>query len=251
MLNLEKLTLYLCFARRHVLLDPISLLNEFAMSTSQLHSFNFCLSTENNPNDLPRYLSMNDIERNLLNIGHYQVLNFTRFLHNRTVHQIFTLPFEFLKLYHMNKILPNTVFNNVIDLWIYDIFPFEHDYVLLIAQNFPLLEMLCISTFLATLSNTNKSSINNNQSCRIITYTHLKRLDVTNADINCIELFLNESKTRLPCLNHLRILYDHLRIVTRDFTREETRRNCMNVNLLFTERETIESKECYIYFPLL
>ena len=153
----------------------------------------FLVSTENYPNNLPRYLSMNDIERNLPNVGHHQVLNFARFHYDRVVHQIFTLPFEFLRLYHMNRILPNIIFNNVIELWICDIFPFEYDYVLLIAQNFLLLEMLYISTYVPILSNTSKSSIKKSQSDRIATYTHLKRLDVTNTDIDCIELFLNES----------------------------------------------------------
>ena len=67
-----------------------------------------------------------------------------------------------------------------------------------------------------------------------------------------VEQFLNETKTHLPCLTELNLSkYEDLRIVTNDFTRKETRRNCANVRRLITGYEIVGSKDYHAYFPLM
>jgi hypothetical protein len=185
-----------------------------------------------------------------MNIGYQEVSNIVCFTIVTGTYHIFTLPFEFVKLISIGNIFPNIIFNNVIELWIQDMVPFEHEFFLRIAQAFPLLKSFYISDCTLLSYNAKKSS-DNIQSYRIVEYIHLTSLDITRTGIDCVEQFLNETKTHLPCLAELRIRYEDLRIVTKDFTREATRRNCANVTRLFPGRQIVGSKDYHIYFPLL
>jgi hypothetical protein len=185
-----------------------------------------------------------------MNIGYQELSNIVCFTVNTAVYHIFTLPFEFVKLISIGKVFPNIIFNNVIELWVHDDVSFEHEFFLRIAQAFPLLKSFYVSDGIPLSYNANKSS-DNIQSHRIVDYSHLTSLDITRTGIDCIEQFLNETKTHLPRLTELRIIYEGLRIVTEDFTRETTRRNCANVTRLITGRQIVGSKDYHIYFPLL
>ena len=147
MLYLEKLTLYLCFARRAVFIDPIYLINEFSMHMSRLHSFEFYLSTENNKNDLVHYLSNDDIKRNYMNIGCQEMSNIIHFAVDRATYHIFTLPFNFSRLMCVGNRFPNILFNYVIDLSVHDTVLFEHEFFLRIAKAFPLLKIFCFQYY--------------------------------------------------------------------------------------------------------
>ncbi|CAF2141277.1 unnamed protein product [Rotaria magnacalcarata] len=250
MLYLEKLTLYLRIACPSVYTDPIYLINEFSMNLSRLHSFNFYLSTENNRNDLVRYLSNNNVKQNYMNTGYQEVSTIVSFSVNTARHHIFTLPFEFIKFLGIGNIFPNIVFKNVIELYVHDVVPFEHEFFLRIAQAFPMLKRFCIS-HLSRHSHNSKKSTDNIQSHQIVEYPHLTFLDITRVDNNYVEHLLNETKTHLPSLTELHVRYEDLRVATEDFTKELTRRNCANVTRLKTWREIVGSKDFYIYFPLL
>ncbi|CAF4281013.1 unnamed protein product, partial [Adineta steineri] len=119
----------------------------------------------------------------------------------------------------IGNIFPNIVFNNVIELWIHDIIPFQHEFFLRITQSFPLLQHLFI-TDLTSLSYKRKKSPNNIQADQIVKYPHLILLDITGLNNDYIEQFLNETKTYLPCLTILCVSYEQLQITTEDFTRE-------------------------------
>ncbi|CAF1672205.1 unnamed protein product, partial [Adineta ricciae] len=149
---------------------------------------------------------------------------------------------------------PNIIFNNVNELWVRDEVRFEHNFFLRIAQAFPLLKCLHVSD-IERLRNddddANKLS-DNIQLHQIIVYPHLSFLSIDMEGTYYVEQFLNETKTHLPCLDHLSLSkYEDLRIVTNDFTREETRRNCANVRRLITENEIVGSKDYHTYFPLV
>ena len=66
-----------------------------------------------------------------------------------------------------------------------------------------------------------------------------------------VEHFLNETKTYLPRLTELKIRYEDLKMVTKNFTRDETRRNCAKVKRLIVEGCIVYPKDVYHYFPLL
>ena len=250
MLYLEKLTLYLRVARQDVFVDPICLINEFPMSLSRLNSFNFYLSSVNNHNDLVRYLSNNEIKRNYMNIGDEEVSNIACFSGDTGTYHVFTLPFKFAKLMSIGNRFPNVIFKHVIELWVHDVIPFEHEFFLRIARAFPLLKIFFIFDF-SSMSYNAKISVDNIRSDKIVKYPHLTVLDIMRTDINLVDQFLNENKTHLPCLTQLSVRYEDLRVTTEDFTRKATRRNCANVTRLITGKQIVGSKEYHIHFPSL
>ena len=69
------------------------------------------------------------------------------------------------------------------------------------------------------------------------------------ANIDCIEEFLNEKKAYVPCLTKVIINCEDLRIVTKNFTREETRHNCTKVKEIFLFNGLVQVKDLYHYFP--
>ncbi|CAF4168153.1 unnamed protein product, partial [Rotaria sp. Silwood2] len=87
--------------------------------------------------------------------------------------------------------------------------------------------------------------------CSIIEYLHLISLDVERANPYYIEHFLNETKTRLPCLTKLKVNYGDLKQVTENFSRDEMRLNCGRVKRLIVERSIVYPEYVYHYFPLL
>jgi hypothetical protein len=89
-----------------------------------------------------------------------------------------------------------------------------------------------------------QSSVSN----MIIKYSHLIHLNIRDVHLDYIEQFLNDTKI---CLTELTIDYNQLKIVTENFTKDETRFNCRNVKKLNINETNIQSKDLFIYFPLL
>ncbi|CAF4436170.1 unnamed protein product, partial [Rotaria magnacalcarata] len=82
-------------------------------------------------------------------------------------------------------------------------------------------------------------------------YPHLTSLDVSHGHQDYLEQFLNETKAYVPCLTELKALYPNLKIVTNNFTREETRRNCAKVKQLIFFEQLDNVQDYYHYFPSL
>lgn len=252
MINLEKLTLYLRIDCQTNFMDPIYLINQFLMNMSQLHSFNFYLGTRNKKTDLVDYLSKNDIKENYIkNIIYQEISNFVQNVYNTGIYHIFTLPFQFDNLTYVGNIFPNILYKNVIELLIYDDITFEHEFFQRISQHFPRLRKLNVINSTPSLCDTKVASDDIIQSYEIVEYPHLTFLDISRVNIYYVEEFLNETKIRLPCLTKLRIDYEKLRMITKDFIRETTRRNCANVKQLIINTTIVGSKDYYDYFPLL
>ncbi|CAF4398522.1 unnamed protein product [Rotaria sordida] len=70
-----------------------------------------------------------------------------------------------------------------------------------------------------------KNSEDDNQILPIIEYHHLTTLDLTEAHLDYIELFLLDTKMRLSNNVYLVVIYQALRRVTEKFTRNATRIN--------------------------
>jgi len=66
-----------------------------------------------------------------------------------------------------------------------------------------------------------------------------------------IEQFLNETKAYVPCLMELEVVDFQLKAVTKNFTREDTRRNCVKIKQSFTLQSIEHSREFCVYFPLI
>ncbi|CAF3007571.1 unnamed protein product [Rotaria sp. Silwood2] len=250
---LETLTLYLHIKNRNRFIDNSHLQNEILLYMPCLHSFTFYISTSDDTNDLFRYVPSQDIQRIATNSGHEQCMaNIIKYNSNRqAVCSIFSLPFLFDCLQDIGNIFPDTVFKYVTKLWIVDVMSFNHEFFIRISQSFPLLDKLHVTSSKLQLSyNMDAFSSDNSQSYSIVKYPHLTALHVMNANIDNIEEFLNETKAYVPCLTVLIINYKDLKLVTKNFTREETRRNCTKIKELMLNL-LVQMKELYHYFPSL
>ena len=74
---------------------------------------------------------------------------------------------------------------------------------------------------------------------------NLISLDLRSSYIDYIDQFLNEKRTHLPRLTKLAVNYHGLRMVTANFTRKSTLRNCAQVKELLFERALVYKKHFY------
>ncbi|CAF1544012.1 unnamed protein product, partial [Rotaria sordida] len=232
---LEKLTLYLPIKGRNRVIDGTYVQHDILDYMPQLHSFTFYICTYVETIDLSYKLSSEDIQQTLTNIGQEHVTSMVNYIQGGIAAcSIFSLPFEFDYLKDLGNKFPNILFSYVTHLLVEDTNPFEHEFFMRIARSFPLLKCLRIFNIESqVLDGLMTFSSDNCQLHSIIEYPHLTTLDVQYAHGDYVEQFLNETKTFIPCLTKFLVSGDHLKAVTKDFRREETRRNCAKANDIF------------------
>jgi hypothetical protein len=250
---LEKLSLYLPITGRNRVIDGTDVQHDILDYMPQLHSFTFYICTHVETVGLSYKLSSEDIQQTLTNIGQQHVSSMFNYIHrDLAACTIFSIPFEFDYLQDLGNIFPDIVFSYVTYLYVKDIIPFEHEFFIRIARSFPLLKYLSIfNEERPALHNVRPFSSDNCQLYSTIEYPHLNKLDVTFRHSAYVEQFLNETKTKIPCLTELGVIVSHLKFVTNDFKREETRRNCVKVKKLATIGPLACSLDFYLYFPSL
>ncbi|CAF1979601.1 unnamed protein product [Rotaria magnacalcarata] len=165
----------------------------------QRHSFTFYINTYIDTDGLSHDLSREHIQQELINIGQQMCL--------------------------LSSIIL-IVFNYVTYLVVDDEDAFRHEFFVRIARSFPILKYLCIFNNEPQASGDLTLSSDHIQSFSIIEYPHLTSLDVSNRDKDHLEQFLNETKACVPCRTELEVSHRDLKTVTKNFTTEETRRNC-------------------------
>ncbi|CAF4755173.1 unnamed protein product, partial [Rotaria sp. Silwood2] len=146
---------------------------------------------------------------------------------------------------------PPIIFSSVTHLKLLDTLPFKPEFFIRITQSFPSLKYLFVRNIRSPLWSFCESSSVNDHSCSIVEYSHLISLDIDFVNIDYVDQFLNESKTRLPCLTELVVQFDQLKNVTENFTRDATRRNCAKVKRLIVKNLIDFPKVVYRYFPSL
>jgi hypothetical protein len=205
-------------------------------------------------------LSSEDVQQTLTNIGlkhAISMVNYVTSIDNfaygvRAACSIFSLPFQFDYLKDLGNKFPNIVFSYVTYLLIQDIDPFKHEFFMRIARSFPLLKHLSIvNRESQVLNGLMTFSSDNCQLQSIIEYPHLTILDVKFAHQDYVEQFLNETKAFIPCLTEFEVFVKRLKAVTKDFTREETRRNCAKVKRIVIQGSLVHSEDFCLYFPSL
>ncbi|CAF4475665.1 unnamed protein product [Rotaria socialis] len=253
MSNLEKLTLYLPIKGRNRVIDGTYVQHDILDYMPQLHSFIFYICTYVETVDLFYKLSNEDIQQTLTNIGQQHVTSIVNYIHShRAACSIFSLPFQFDYLKNLGNKFPNIIFSYVTYLLVQDTDPFEHEFFMRIARSFPLLKHLRIFNVESqVLDGLITFSSDNCQLHSIIEYPHLTILDVQYAHRDYVEQFLNETNTFIPCLAEFEVSVNHLKAVTKDFTREETQRNCAKVKRIFPLGSLVYSKKFFLYFPSL
>ena len=166
-------------------------------------------------------------------------------------YRIFSLPTKFHRLEAINNNIPDIVFTSVTHLKVKDKVSFKHEFFLRLTRAFPFLKSLSISNIRGVFWRYHERSLREKDWCSIIEYPHLIYLDLTGANHYYIEDFLNETKTHLPNLRHLKIIYSILEVVTKDFTRDDLRHNCGRVERIIVGDPIVYPEKVYRYFPLL
>ncbi|CAF4381357.1 unnamed protein product [Rotaria sp. Silwood2] len=251
MSHLEELTLNILIFDRSTLITGTHLDNEILIHMPRLHTFIFCIISETAITDPAIRISNDDIERTFSNLKHQQVACMVDyFIPLKMVCRVFSLPFKFDRLEHVTNNIPNIVFKSVTRLNLWDKDPFKHEFFVRLTRAFPFLKKLSIWNIQAPFSTFDERHLSDKDWCSIVEYPHLISLDVARANTHYVEHFLNETKTHLPHLTELKVTYDDLEIVTKNFTRDETRRSCAGVKRLIVEGPINYSNDVYNYFPL-
>ncbi|CAF3504800.1 unnamed protein product [Rotaria socialis] len=253
MSNLEKLTLNISIKDRNSVIDGTYIQHDILDCMPQLHSFTFYICTYVETVDLSYKLSSEDIQQTLMNIGLQDVTSIVNYdCDSRVACSIFSLPFQFRYLKDLGNKFPNIVFSYVTYLHVKDNDPFRHEFFVRIAKSFPLLKYLRIYNVRSSLPVDLMTFTSDNcQLYSTIEYSHLTTLDLSCAHREYVEQFLNETKIYMPCLMDLLVKLDDLIVVTKNFTRNETRRNCTKVKTLFIVPPRLEVEGLRDYFPSL
>jgi len=260
MTHLEKLTLYL----RILTLDPFAdgtspfidgthLDSAILVHMPLLHAFIFYISTETIiSSDSVDRKSSDDIQKTFTNINYGRTAciidNFNAW---KSICHVYSLPFTFTRLEKITNNFPNILFDTVTHLYVYDMISMKHEFFMRISRAFPVLK--CFTVQNETFQSWNGDEfIPDNPFNSVIEYSHLISLDLLYANTYYVMQFLLETKTHLPRLTELKVNYNGLVAVTKNFTRDATRRNCSKVKRLYVfDKPPSFSKDFYRYFPSL
>jgi hypothetical protein len=251
MSNLEELALNIINQNRTPFVDGTQINNEILVHMPRLYKFDFHIDTRTKLHDLVHHLSSDDIQRTFTNIGYEHVACILYYTTSNAICHVFSLPFMFDSLTSIGNIFPPIIFVHVTELALRDEVPFEHEFFIRIARSFPLLKKLHLFNSQSQSQMSNNCNSNDNQLYSVVEYPYLISLRILVSHIDYVEQFLNQTKTNLPHLTKLIVDYDQLAIVTNNFTRDITRRNCAKVKQLFTASTIVHSKDFNVYFPLL
>ncbi|CAF1139278.1 unnamed protein product [Rotaria magnacalcarata] len=127
--------------------------------------------------------------------------------------------------------------------------PFEHELFLKIVQAFPLLTHLTLNNRKRQKYERMNESEQNSATSSIAEFSHLTHLNFIFTHIDYPEQFLVETNTHLPSRIELTVGYEALEIVTENFTRDTTRRNCSLLECINVHQLMVDSKDFYSYFP--
>ncbi|CAF3591661.1 unnamed protein product [Rotaria sp. Silwood1] len=251
MIYLKELTLYLHIFGGSKFIAGTHLDNEILIHMPQLHTFIFYIASENVIADPTIRISNDDIQRTFTNIEHRQVAFMVDYFEPyKIICRVFSLPFKFHLLEHIGNNIPNIVFNSVTHLKLWDKDAFKYEFFVRLARAFPFLKNLSIHNIIPSFLAHNYY-LRDKDWLSIIEYPHLISLDVERTYSDYVENFLNETKSYIPHLAELKVTYYALKIVTKNFTRNETRHNCAGVRQLIVEDPIVYPKDVYCYFPLL
>jgi hypothetical protein len=136
------------------------------------------------------------------------------------------------------------MFHTVRYLVIIDIFPFEHKFFQLISHELPFVEILHIR-------NDQPQKDKQYSSIELITFHHLKLLNLKLAHVDYAEQFLLKKITYLPNLFNLYIKYESLIMITNNFTIDTTYFNFSRIKDLDLDQSFLHPENFHQYFPFL
>ncbi|CAF4547326.1 unnamed protein product [Rotaria socialis] len=252
MSHLEERTLHVYILNQPTFVNGIHLHKEILIYMPRLDKLTFYIKTTNEINGSIHRLCNDDIQRTFSYTNHRPVISIVDYFGTyKAACHVFSLPFPFHRLQWITNNFPPIIFSSVTDLKLSDTVRFKPEFFIRIARSFPSLKYLFVRNIRSPLWSFRESSSVNDHSYSIVEYSHLILLDIDFVNIDYVDQFLNESKTRLPCLTELVVQFNALKNVTEDFTRDATRRNCAKVKRLIVKNLIDFPKDVYRYFPSL
>jgi hypothetical protein len=240
MINLNKLTLHLNISRSK-LIDGIHFNEEFLPHMLHLNTFIFHICTITPPSE-----TIHDDIQNTINNWNYSPVNCSidHFSDEyKTYSHIYSIPYQMNRFMYLTNSIRGDYFPYVIDVTLYDIRSFEHDFFQWLSQAFPLLKYLKIENL---TPQKNKDQISSK-----IFYLNLYRLRLTDVHIDYANQFLCDTNAYVPCLHTLVIPYDELAYITNDFTNDTTRFICGQLKKIEFHETFFYPEQFYLYFPFL
>ncbi|CAF0954778.1 unnamed protein product [Rotaria sordida] len=230
-------------------IDGIQLHDEILIHMPRLNKFTFSINTKLLiENDIKTDITTKeDIQHSFIGkeFGLVQVGSYVYYKRLCSIieYHIYTLPYQFENFLHLNNSFQGGMFHNVRCLTMKnDTHHFEHQLLKVISQDFPFLKELIIKNVLPQQKQHSSS---------LITFRHLILLNLAEAHVDYAEEFLVDKNIHLPCLLNLRIKFESLEMVTKNFTNDATRLTCAKLKKLHIDDEFVQSKNFQKYFPLL
>ena len=253
MSHLEELTLYIHTLNELRFISGTHLDTKILTHLSRLHTFTFYFACENDIVNRSIRILNSDIEQTFVNVKCGQIATMVDYINSHTrITRVFSLPFKFHRLEDITNNIPiDTQFHSVTYVSLRDKNAFRYELFVRLVRVFPFLRRLSLNTILAPNWRAHEFHRRKNDWCSVVTFPHLISLDIYSANIFYAEHFLNQTKAHLPGLTELNICYEHLEMVTNNFTRDETRRHCAQVKRLNVKQCIVYLKDVYQYFPLL
>jgi len=251
MINLEELTWFLLVVRfDSTVIDGIQLHDEILTHMPRLNKFTFSMNIALIiKNDIKiDIVSKEDIQRSFIGKGYGQVqvgsYVYSKPLSSVIQYHIYSLPYQFENFVGLNNSFQGGMFHKVRCLTMNDnTRPFEHQLFEVISQDFPFLKELIINNVLPQQNKQHSSSL--------IIFPHLILLSLVEAHVDYAEQFLVDKNTHVPCLLDLRIAYESLTMITKNFTNDATRLTCAKLKRLHMDSLSGRPKNFHKYFPLL
>ncbi|CAM4841158.1 unnamed protein product [Rotaria magnacalcarata] len=249
---LEELTLYIHILDGPTFISGTHIDDEILRHMSRLHMFTFHMVCEKSIGNPTIRISKSDIERTFTNIKHRSVACMIDYFDCiNMISRVFSLPFKFDRLEHIGNNIPDIQFNFVSYLTLWDPKPYKHKFFVRLTRAFPILRYLSIWNIEPPFFRRHESDLYDADWCSIVEFPHLISLEIDRVSTYYVEHFLNETTTHLPRLTKLKVDYKQLKLVTKNFTRDETRRNCAQVKQLIARYPMINTKDFCSYFPSL
>ena len=246
MTNLEELKLCTRVVRDDsTYIDGIQLYDQFLSHMTQLTRFTFDIKTEVfNKNVLIDLPSNEDIQRSFQGRGYQQVASYVNVNHWKSYGKchIYSMPYDFEYFHDLDNLYQGGMFHKVRQVTMMDGIRFEQRLFRCVSRDFPLLKYLSIK---------NPHGMKNKQySSTPLIFPYLIFLDLDDAHIDYARLFLLKRNIHLPCLFNLRVEYESMKKITRNFTKDAIHFNFENLKSLDVCRLTWPRK-LHRYFPLL
>ncbi|CAF3894576.1 unnamed protein product [Rotaria magnacalcarata] len=248
MFNLEELSLYVKICDKNTFVDGNDFKKNILNNMSRLKKLQFYIRSTTGVLNQINIPTNEDIQYTFKDFHNNHIISYVDYFTDTQRGQchIYSYPYTLNEYYKITNNFPGGLYKCVTKISLYDERPFEYKFFLRIAQSFPYLKELIIENM---KPRNDKPKSDDNQNLPIIEYPHLITLDLTEAHLDYIELFLFDTKMRLSNNISVVVIYQALRRVTEKFTRNAAPSNGKKLHRLSLLGKYRIPKYVKEYFP--